>query len=261
MSTSGVMKKPVFWIIAGTSEGRQLTEHLSGFDSFIYVSLATEYGKWFIEKKDNIDINSERLDQDEMIAFIHTKSIDCVIDASHPYAQEVTKNISEACRITQTSYLRLQRPLSEQQELIYVEDSKHAAKVLKEMPGKVFLACGSKEIESFISIPNYADRCFLRVLPIPEIIQKCLNLGFKCPHIIGMQGPYSKELNIAMLTSSGAHILVTKDSGDAGGFGEKVEAALELEITVIVIGRPIEEEGYTFNQVIQKLIGDYSLLK
>jgi len=258
MDTSGVIKKPVFWIIAGTSEGRQLTEQLSGFDAFIYVSLATEYGKWFIEKKDNIDINSERLDHDEMVAFINAKSIDCVIDASHPYAQEVTKNISEACRMTRTSYLRLQRPLSEQQELIYVEDSKHAAKVLKEMPGKVFLACGSKEIESFISIPNFAARCYLRVLPIPEIIQKCLDLGFKCPHIIGMQGPFSKELNMAMLKSSGSQILVTKDSGAAGGFGEKIEAALELGVTVIVIGRPIEE-GYTFDQVIQKLVVDYSL--
>lgn len=260
MSTSGVIKKPVFWIIAGTSEGRQLTEQLSGYDAFIYVSLATEYGKWFIEKKDNIDINSERLNQDEMGAFIQAKSIDCVIDTSHPYAQEVTRNISEACRITQTSYLRLQRPLSEQQELIYVEDSKHAAKVLEEMSGKVFLACGSKEVESFISIPNYADRCFLRVLPIPEILQKCLDLGFRSPNIIGMQGPFSKELNMEMLKSSGAQILVTKDSGDAGGFGDKIDAALELGVTVIVIGRPVEE-GYTFDQVIQKLVVDYSLQK
>lgn len=259
MGASGVVKKSVFWVIAGTSEGRQLVERLSGFHAYIYVSLATEYGKWFIEKKDNIYINAQRLDQEKMIAFIQAKSIDCVIDATHPYAQEVTRNISEACSVTQIPYLRLQRAMSAKTEFLYVEDSKQAAKVLKEMPGRIFLACGSKEVESFISIPNYSDRIFLRVLPIPEILQKCLDLGFRSPNIIGMQGPFSKELNMAMLKSSATEILVTKDSGDAGGFREKIEAALELGVTVIVIGRPLEQEGYTFDQVIQKLVVNYSL--
>ena len=252
-------KKPVFWIIAGTAEGRKLADILSDYNAYIYVSLATEYGRSLIREKDNLTVLSGRLDQDEMISFIQEKKVTCVVDTTHPYAREVTKNIASACSLTQTPYLRLLREQSPLTDFVCARDSKQAAEMLKEIPGRIFLTCGSKEAEVFTSIPVFSDRITIRVLPIPDVIQKCLDLGFKPSNIIGMQGPFSKELNTAMFKAAGAEILVTKDSGAEGGFMEKIEAALELGIKVVVIGRPLEDTGYPFQQVIDKLIADYKL--
>ncbi|NLI92668.1 MAG: precorrin-6A reductase [Peptococcaceae bacterium] len=252
-------KKPVFWIIAGTAEGRKLAEKISDSDAFVCVSLATEYGRWFIQQKENLFVTAERLDKDEMASFINEKKIDCVIDATHPYAREVTKNIVQACGETGTKLLRLLRPQSEKGEFIYAKDSLQAAEILRGTSGRIFLTTGSKEIEVFTSIPDFQNRIYLRVLPIPDVIEKCVHLGFKAPNIICMQGPFSKELNVAMMRSIGAEILVTKDSGDTGGFTEKIEAADMLGMKVIVIGRPVEEQGLTYQDVLEKLIHDYGL--
>lgn len=252
-------KTPVFWLIAGTTEGRRLARELGGSDVLIYISLATDYGRWFIEKKENLVVNVQRLNKDEMVSFIRDKGVDCVIDATHPYAQEVTKNIAGACRETKTEYFRLLRPKSKKGDFLYAENSGHAAQILAEMPGKIFLTCGSKEIEAFTSIPDYNNRIYLRVLPEPAAIQKCLSLGYKPMNIICMQGPFSKELNRAMMKQIRADIMVTKDSGPTGGFQEKVEAASMLGLTIIVIGRPPEEEGYTYAQLKARLIAEYVL--
>ncbi len=259
MTDTAVVKKPNIWILAGTSEGRKLAERLSVFDIMIYVSLATEYGKWFIKDKDNIQIITGRLDQDEMLNFIQTNHINGVIDATHPYAQEVTKNISAACKQTDVDYYRLLRAASQRTDVVYASNTLEASKILTEMDGKIFITCGSKEIESFVHIPNFSRRLYIRVLPIPDVLQKCLDLGFKSPHIIAMQGPFSKELNMAMFKSTGAEILVTKDSGHQGGFNEKIEAALELGLEIIVIGRPGDEEGYSEEEVYLKIIKRFGL--
>jgi precorrin-6x reductase len=76
----------VVWIIGGTAEGRKLAEKLGACDVLLYLSVATEYGKWFLEKKENLRIHSKRMNREEMAAFLREKKIDCVIDASHPYA-------------------------------------------------------------------------------------------------------------------------------------------------------------------------------
>jgi precorrin-6x reductase len=259
------MKKPVFWLIAGTTEGRKLAEQLSGCDVLVYVSLATEYGKWFLQAKDNLKIIVQRLNQEEMLSFIKANGIDCVIDASHPYAREVTQNIYQACGQTETEYLRLLRPKGEIEEFvhaenfIYAESYQHAAEILSNEVGRIFLTCGSKEIGAFSSIPNYAERVYLRILPDVGALEKCLNLGFKPTNIICMQGPFSTELNLAMLKQIQAEVMVTKDSGLAGGFQEKIDAANMLGLKIIVISRPIDEAGYNFDQLIDLLKEKYKL--
>jgi len=253
-------KKPIFWIIAGTTEGRKLVETLRHRDVILYVSLATEYGLSLLDNYENVHPWAARLSQEEMQMFLEKNKPDCVIDTTHPYAQKVTTDIKRACLASSTPYLRILRPPSETKDLIYASDTRQAAKILGEMEGKAFLTCGSKEIEAFTCIQDFAEKLIVRVLPAPDSLNKCLSLGFKNSNIICMQGPFSKEMNIAMLKAAGAATMVTKDSGEIGGYPEKVAAARELGITVIVIGRPVEEqEGLTFTQVLQKLEEDYKI--
>ena len=80
-------------------------------------------------------------------------------------------------------------------------------------------------------------------------MKKCEDLGFKNSNIIAMQGPFSKDLNKAMLTSTNAGVLITKESGNLGGFMDKLEACIELDVKLIVVQRPIVNYPLMFNDI------------
>jgi precorrin-6x reductase len=123
---------------------------------------------------------------------------------------------------------------------------------LKAVDGNILLTTGSKELTAFTEIPDYETRLYPRVLPAVESIEACLSLGFQASHIIALQGPFSKELNIALMRQFEIKAIVTKDGGKPGGFPEKLDAARELGAEVIVIRRP-DEEGLSEDDVILEL--------
>ena len=124
-----------------------------------------------------------------------------------------------------------------------MESTKKAAEFLCGTEGNIFLTTGSKELAKFTVIPDYKERLFARVLSIPSVISACAELGVEGKHLIGMQGPFSTEINEAMLRQYQCSYLVTKDTGLAGGFPEKMEACRRLGVISVIIGRPLKEEG------------------
>lgn len=248
-------------LFAGTSEGRRLAERLSACGVFLYVSVATEYGEQLLNKTQAFILQG-RMDREEMAAFLRAHPIDCVVDATHPYAALATENIRAACRETGTDYLRLLRgdaAASWQEECLYVKTAQEAAKVLADLAGNVLLTTGSKELSTFVGIPRYQDRLFVRMLPTEEAIHKGLSLGFSSSHLICMQGPFSEELNLALFHQFQIQILVTKESGQAGGFWEKLRAAKRADVRAIVIGRPPQVPGLSFEKLWQELRARFHL--
>lgn len=252
--------KPVIWIIGGTSEGRNLIKALSDLDITIYVSVATEYGANLIEEQSNVIIMAERMDLDAMRNFIKNNNPEYVIDATHPYAAIVTATVKEACELEQCSYLRLLRPLGEAGDYITVHDFAEAAELLNHMDGKIFLTTGSKNLKDFTAVKDYQERIALRILPMEDSLVSAINLGYKPSNIVCMQGPFSKELNIAMLKKFGSKYMITKESGVAGGFEEKVEAAAAAGAKLIVIGRE-KEEGSGYAEILNSLRREFSASK
>ena len=124
-----------------------------------------------------------------------------------------------------------------------------AAKLLEKMEGSILVTTGSKELEALRGLPGFAKRIFARILPQPEMVQKCMELGLSGRHIICMQGPFSEEMNYAMLRETNARILLTKESGAAGGFPEKLRGARRAGAAVVVVKRPVEEEGCSVEEV------------
>lgn len=104
----------------------------------------------------------------------------------------------------------------------------------------ILITTGSKELAPYTQIPDFAARCYVRALPTVEALEKCQQLGFRREHLILMQGPFSEEMNVAQLRYADAGYLVTKASGETGGFPEKCEAALALGVEVVCVGRPKE---------------------
>lgn len=247
-------------VFGGTTEGRRLCAALAKTDVEVMLSVATTYGQHVADLsfKDSgmgkeVQVMAERLDQQQMQELFVRSRFDCVIDATHPYAVAVTAHIRSACDEVGIPYYRLTRPPSTrnpQEDVIRVPDATAAAEVLKGDSAKVLLTTGSKDLESFTHLEGFEDRVYVRILPMEGSLKKALELGFRADHIICMQGPFSVEMNQALLKACGATYLVTKESGEVGGFEEKIMAANSLGCQVIVLDRPVKEEGYGLEDLL-----------
>ena len=133
-----------------------------------------------------------------------------------------------------------------------------AAAILEQTEGNVLVTTGSKEAAKYTALPDYQNRVFLRVLSLPQVAEECTRLGFKGRNLICMQGPFSKELNAAMLRQLDCRYLVTKRSGNTGGFQEKLDAARECGCIPVIIGRPLKETGISVNACKRLLCEKFS---
>ena len=234
-------------IFSGTSEGHALCRFLSVRGAQAEVYVATEYGAAVMEPMDGITVHEGRLGADGIAARLDADTL--LIDATHPYAAAVTDNLCAACAQTGAQYERLLRPAAARGGCETVPDTAAAVAWLNTHQGRALLTTGSKELDAYTAVENWQERIYPRVLATASVLQKCEALGFSGAHIIAMQGPFSHEMNVALLRQTGADILVTKDTGVSGGFAEKLSAAREVGATVLVIARPRAETGRTLEEM------------
>ena len=241
-------------IFGGTTEGRKLAEFLSGQPCDVMVCVATDYGQTLLPEAEHVSVSARRLPVGEIVSLLTEHRFDLVIDATHPYAQSITKSIARACRETETLRWRLLRGASGvSPEHTYVETVSDAAAFLAGTEGNILLTTGSKELAKFSQLPGFSERVWARVLPLQSSLDACAQAGLPASHIFAMQGPFSEAMNTAMLRSIGAQYLVTKDGGAPGGFEEKEAAAKNAGARLVVIGRPPEEEGLSLSKTISAL--------
>lgn len=241
-------------IFGGTTEGRKLAEFLSGQPCDVMVCVATDYGQTLLPEAEHVSVSARRLPVGEIVSLLTEHRFDLVIDATHPYAQSITKSIARACRETGTPRWRLLRGASGvSPEHTYVETVSDAAAFLSGTEGNILLTTGSKELAGFSQLPGFSERVWARVLPLQSSLDACAQAGLPASHIFAMQGPFSEAMNTAMLRTIGAQYLVTKDGGAPGGFEEKESAAKSAGARLVVIGRPPEEEGLSLSKTISAL--------
>lgn len=244
-------------IFSGTSEGRKLAEFLSEAKISSIVSVATEYGKTVMEENEYITVREGRMNESEMEQFLAEQKISIVIDATHPFATEVSQNIKAVTAKQNLPYLRLKRNTRVSEEAKencrWFADTASCAKALKKTTGKILLTTGSKELKAFAEEIQEKDRLFVRVLPSVESLSICQSNGIMGKQVIAMQGPFTEQMNEALLQQYHIDYLVTKETGKSGGFFEKISAAEKCGITTFVIGNPETESGYEFLELLKEL--------
>jgi precorrin-6B C5,15-methyltransferase / cobalt-precorrin-6B C5,C15-methyltransferase len=240
-------------LFAGTTEGRILAEYLNTLKIATRVCVATEYGEHLLLNLNYVETTSNRLTADEMIALLNQEAFLAVIDATHPYATVVSTNVQKACQKTSTAYYRVIREssdlLTKDTHTVFVESVEEAVTYLMETSGNIFVTTGSKELYKYTMLPDFENRIYARTLSSPNVVKECYESGIRGKHLICMQGPFSTELNYAMLLHTQAKYLVTKESGLPGGFAEKIEAAKQAGVTCVIIGRPQDVKGYTLEEM------------
>ncbi|MCI8804465.1 MAG: precorrin-6A reductase [Clostridiales bacterium] len=234
-------------VFSGTSEGREISEYLNGKKILTEVFVATDYGRDTMSNLEYVIINAGRLDEEEIKSAV--LEADFVIDATHPFAEIVTKYIFSACAEFGIEYIRLlrEKTYSGVRGIIYVNSIEEAVNILKDTKGNIFVSTGSKEILKYRYIDGYEKRIVARVLPVEEAKEKCGELELE--NVIYKKGPFSYSENLMEFKKYDIKWLVTKDSGKNGGAAEKIEAAESVGAKIIVIKRPFEKHGMSMKEV------------
>ena len=250
------MKRPL--IFSGTTEGRLMSERLSRAGIAHIVCVATGYGELVMQKNEYADIRQGRLSEEEMRDMIAAEA-GRVFDATHPYAAAVSENIRGACRAAGADYVRIVRSGGSEGaagcSIRTFTDAADCAAALKDTEGNILLTTGSKELSIYAKDPEVRNRLFVRVLPSEESIRLCDEAGISGRQVIAMQGPFRKDLDLALMRQFDIKLMVTKASGRAGGFEEKLAAASEASVPVFIIGRPSEETGLSASEALSKYFG------
>ncbi len=244
-------------IFGGTTEGRRLAEFCGEHKIQTVVCVVSEYGEMLVPESPSVQVIRKALDEDEMEALFVAEKPSLVLDATHPYARVVTENVTQVCQKMGIVWYRVLRKseleTKNADSIVTVDSVDQAVEWLKSHEGTVLVTTGSKELVKYTAIPDYKERIFARILPDSQALLNSETLGFPRNHMIAMQGPFSLEMNIATMRMTGANYLVTKESGHAGGFLDKIHAAEVVGATALVIGRPLKETGVSLEEACQYL--------
>lgn len=281
-------------IFSGTTEGRTLSELLCENGIPHLISVATEYGKQLCPEHMLARVVQGRMNAEEMAAFLIKEQINLVIDATHPYAVEVTENIRQAVHerskqgqavkylryvretnVDETASVRSDTPFDDDacvhksievsiepnrmrtiqgvHKIHYYGSAEECEQALHSVAGNILLTTGSKELSVFCQSEKLKRRLIVRVLPGQESIALCEEQGLLGKQIIAMQGPFSEEMNLAIIRQYQVSCMVTKQSGRNGGFMEKLSAAAIAGIPMYVIGAPAQEMGNTLQEILREI--------
>ncbi|WP_027365336.1 precorrin-6A reductase [Desulfotruncus alcoholivorax] len=242
-------------VLSGTGDGRKITKTLTGLGHRVCVLAATGFGRNLAVDDGAFMVNGS-IESFQASWFIEN-GIQAVIDARHPFALKQEDTITRICSELGIMYLRVGREetaLDSNDLIIPVFSMQEAAIKAAAVGRTIFLTTGSHDLEPFLEQrETHGFRLVVRVLPEHSIIRKCQDLGIGPKDIVAMQGPFSKQMNKALFKMYKTSVVVTKDSGKAGGTDTKIDAALSLKIPIVIVKRNIQDlqPCYGAEQVIK----------
>ncbi|TDG00332.1 precorrin-6A reductase [Paenibacillus piri] len=247
-------------VMAGTSDARELALRIRQADYELLTTVVTDSAARSMEEA-GLPVLTGRLTAGEIAGLARDKEVRAIVDATHPFAEEASRNAMAAAREADVPYIRYERgrqSFEGRPLLTFADDYEQAAELAAARKGVIMLTTGSKTLHIFakrlLGLPD--TTLVARMLPRKDNMEKCEELGLEQKNIVAMQGPFSKQLNKALYEHYKVTLMITKESGKVGAVDEKLESALELGIETIIIGRPSVEYGLhfsDFDSVLNKL--------
>jgi precorrin-6A/cobalt-precorrin-6A reductase len=246
-------------LLGGTSDSVEVASELKRQGLDLILSTATEYGESVAAQGFDGKIVAGAMDVVQMKDFCEKQTITSIVDATHPFARCVSETAMEVSNALSIPYVRYERPESmfenkdnsdsEGEATHFFANFEEACSWMNTQEGNILITTGSKDAETIYRHIHNKDRLYFRLLPLSTQLIKMEDLGLKARQIIAMQGPFSIDMNVAMIRQLKATILVSKESGKQGHVEEKLEATRICGIKFVVIERPVMNYPIFFSNV------------
>lgn len=232
-------------MLGGTKDSINIIEHIKkNYDAHILTTTTTEYGSRLAREGGSDETISRPLPKEEIIQIIKDNNFDILIDATHPFAQHITQTSVSIADELKIPFIRFERPTInleniDTSHIHYVKSFDEAGKLIEnEFPqGNILHFAGANTMQDILEYVS-AERFYPRILKVKSSLEKCETLNINPDHIIPMTGAASLEENIELIEKYDAKVMITKESGEIGGVIEKIEAANEKDIALVMIQRP-----------------------
>jgi precorrin-6A/cobalt-precorrin-6A reductase len=237
-------------LIGGTSETAPLASGLAEAGYEVLVSTATD-SPLDIGCHRRISRRTGRLDGEGMAVLGKEKGVRAIVDAAHPYAAAVHGAAEDAARRLEIPCLLFRRPEAPIPEdpVLFAGSHAGAAEMAFADGRPVLLTTGSQNLAPYADAARRTGiPLAVRVLDAPESLAACRAAAIPEERIIAGRGPFSLEENLAAIRRFGIGVMVTKESGLAGGFDAKLAAAAQENCRLIILRRPERAaSGLTFD--------------
>lgn len=232
-------------LLGGTKDSINIIKFIKkNFDAFILTTTTTEYGAKLAKDGGSDATIARPLPKNELIDIITKESYEILIDATHPFAEHITQTSISIAKELKIPYLRFERPITNMENIDtshiqYVKSFVEAGELIANEfnEGNVLHFAGANTMADIVKNVSI-DRFYPRILKVEKSIEKCRELNISQDHIIPMTGAASTEENIQLIEKYDAIVMITKESGEIGGVIDKIQAANEKDIAVIMIQRP-----------------------
>lgn len=197
-------------------------------------------------------VRQGNLEMPALLGLLRKGAFELIVDATHPYATAISTYALEAARLLDIDYLRLERPAAElPQDVAVIDSLDKLADWL--YPGcRVMSTIGSKHLPQLWELTKASQAHLIaRFMPSSQVMLRCESLGMSPEQMIAMKGPFSLEMNRALFKKYQVDLVLSKESGSAGGFTEKYLAARELSIPFVVWTRPQMHYPQVFNSTAE----------
>lgn len=218
-------------ILGGTQEAYELAERLAGIEGLDIVSSLA--GRTRAPRLPKGEMRSGGFGGAEGLArYLRDEGIGIVVNATHPFAEQISAHAVEAAASTGIELLRLLRPAwaaAAEDRWIAARDATEAAELCRREGGRIFLTVGSGELEPFAPVRN--AHFVVRMVDVPA------EIPLHDYRTIAARGPFSLAEEMRLLAEHHINLLVAKNSGGEATYA-KIEAARRLRLPVIMIERP-----------------------
>ena len=248
-------------LLGGTKDSTNIIELIKTNieNSYILTTTTTEYGSKLAKERGSDETISKPLLKKELIELINKYDFDFLIDATHPFAEHITKTATEISNELGINFIRFERPVFDFSS-VDCENIFHVPNFIEAGLMISKLNLDNENILHFAGVNTMEDVLknvdlnyfYPRVLNVKSSIEKCERLRIPSNHVLFMSGVSSKEENLSLIKKYDAKAIITKESGDTGGIYEKISAANELNVKIILVDRP-KIDGLSKKNIVNKI--------
>ena len=225
------------WLIGGTQESAQLVRMMAGHQIAAVVTVTTESARALYPDLPSVAVRVGALDEVQIARFIHKEGVSAILDASHPYASNISALAIAAAQAHHLPYLRYERPPVKAASTVEVDNIETILTDEYLQDQRILLTLGYRFLPLFRPWQERA-KLFARILPSQTALDAALEAGFTPDRLIALRPPLSAGLEKALWQHWQISMVITKASGVAGGQLVKQQVAQSLDVTLITVRRP-----------------------